>query len=132
MPKDSNSPCVYGTIASVCVSVCVCSRSLAGSGLGFRVKYSKWRTEEQRVKMRVQDQVMITAFYIFILIFKLRYSQFMINRLHVRRGHVLEPNNSSVVLVHIELADSNLIEEETSYCSTTANFMVTCLPPLCD
>lgn len=112
--------------------VCVCGRSLVGSGLGFRVKYSKWRTEEQRVKMRVQDQVMITAFYIFILIFKLRYSQFMINRLNVRRGHVLEPNNSSVVLLHIQLADSNLTEEETSYCSTTANFMETCLPPLCD
>lgn len=67
---------------------CACSRSAVGSGLGFRVKYSKWRTEEQRVKMRVQDQVMITAFYIFIHIFKLRYSQFMINRPRVRRGQV--------------------------------------------
>lgn len=111
---------------------CACGRSAVGSGLGFRVKYSKWRTEEQRVKMRVQDQVMITAFYIFILIFKLRYSQFMINRPRVRRGHVWERNNLSVVLVHTQLADSNLTEEETSYCSATANFMETCLPPLCD
>lgn len=39
----------------------------------FWLKYSKWRTEEQRVKMRVQprrqqQQVIITAFYIFIFI----------------------------------------------------------------
>lgn len=60
-----------------CICVCVYVR-VCVSGLGFRVKYSKWRTEEQRVKMRVQEQVMITAFYIFILIFKLCYSQFML------------------------------------------------------
>lgn len=41
----------------------------------FWLKYSKWRTEEQRVKMRVQprrqqQQVIITAFYIFIFILK--------------------------------------------------------------
>jgi len=42
---------------------------------GFGLKYSKWRTEEQRVKMRVQDQVIITAFYIFIFIFKHSFSQ---------------------------------------------------------
>lgn len=54
----------------------------AGEGSGAReglsarrfwLKYSKWRTEEQRVKMRVQprrqqQQVIITAFYIFIFI----------------------------------------------------------------
>lgn len=65
-----------GTQTCVCVLFCVsvCGSSVVGSGLGFRVKYSKWRTEEQRVKMRVQDQVMITAFYIFILIFKRCYN----------------------------------------------------------
>lgn len=29
-------------------------------------------------------------------------------------------------------ANSNLTEEETGYCGATANFMETCLPPLCD
>lgn len=38
----------------------------------------------------------------------------------------------SGVLVYTQLANSNLTEEETSYCSATANFMETCLPPLCD
>lgn len=36
------------------------------------------------------------------------------------------------VLVSTQLANCNLTEEETSYCNATANYMETCLPPLCD
>lgn len=58
-------PWVHREAAVLCFSIKV---------WGFGLKYSKWRTEEQRVKMRVQDQVIITAFYIFIFIFKHSFS----------------------------------------------------------
>lgn len=78
-PEGKNVQILCCEQVSVRARVCLCARArVPDSGLEFRVKYSKWRTEEQRVKMRVQDQVMITAFYIFILVFKGSYSEFII------------------------------------------------------